>query len=276
MKDWARRIRRRLGPRSPETRNSVELPPVSLKRLEDWTLLDSDLKQWSRAALSVEARSWLYEQGSQGDLVREIVPGLFELQGFFDASWWSRLDEEIRRVCDWTAAENVLTQPPNSMHYGGFELAPLGLDTLVDQLSCDLITPLARRLYPDREWPELSDGHGFLADYGPGADRDLSLHVDDSDVTLTLCLGEEFEGSEVVFEGIRCPLHQQSIHRPEERVFVTPTPGVALVHLGAHRHRVAPLLRGTRQSLIVWARGLHTQDQRMGIGLTDCPDWCDE
>jgi predicted 2-oxoglutarate/Fe(II)-dependent dioxygenase YbiX len=46
--------------------------------------------------------------------------------------------------------------------------------------------------------------------------------------------------------------------------------------LGAHRHRVAPLLRGQRQSLILWARGLHTQEERMGVGVTECPEWCDE
>ena len=276
MKKWTDRIRDRLKSQRPvDWRASESLPRSPLLALEDWKLQDGELKEWSERGLSPAARDWLFAGGDCGDRVRELGPQIFELEGFFDPLWLSRFVQEIERIRRWVSQENVQFRPPNSMHYGGFELAPVGLGGLINQLSSELMTPLARRLYPDRDWPVLEDGHGFLAEYGPGADRDLSLHVDDSDITMTLCLGDQFEGSEVVFEGLRCPLHQQTPHSSEEVLSVMPVPGRALVHLGAHRHRVSPLLSGNRQSLILWSRGLQSQDERMGIGVTECPDWCE-
>jgi len=218
---------------------------------------------------------WLAGAENDEGLVRELAPNLFELSGFFDPDWIRRVSEELSRVQDWTSTEDVRYSPPNSMHYAGFEVAPIGWGDLMNQLSAELVTQLAHRLFPDRDWPDLVDGHGFVAQYGEAADRSLGLHVDDSDVTMTLCLGTVFEGSEIVFEGIRCPLHQQTQNTEEERVIVAPVPGNALVHLGAHRHRVSSLLSGHRQSLILWARGASTRDERLGISPADCPTWCD-
>ena len=281
MRRWIHRVRERLaqngrGPehalQEPSNPRSSSASPLTLS---DWKSQDPGLAQWSTRHLSETAKKWLAGAETDVDLVRELAPNLFELSGFFDPDWTRRLSEELSRVQNWTSTEDVRYSPPNSMHYAGFEVAPIGWGDLMNQLSEELITQLAHRLYPDREWPVLSDGHGFVAQYGEAADRSLGLHVDDSDVTMTLCLGSDFEGSEIVFEGIRCPLHQQTHNTEAERVIVAPVPGNALIHLGAHRHRVSSLLSGHRQSLILWARGASTRDERLGISLSECPDWCD-
>jgi hypothetical protein len=38
----------------------------------------------------------------------------------------------------------------------------------------------------------------------------IGFHVDDSEVTLNVCLGKQFSGGELYFRGIRCENHVNS------------------------------------------------------------------
>lgn len=38
----------------------------------------------------------------------------------------------------------------------------------------------------------------------------LGFHVDDSEVTLNVCLGKQFTGGELFFRGVRCEKHVNS------------------------------------------------------------------
>lgn len=41
------------------------------------------------------------------------------------------------------------------------------------------------------------------------------FHVDDSEVTLNVCLGKQFIGGELFFRGVRCEKHVNSDTSPE-------------------------------------------------------------
>ena len=41
------------------------------------------------------------------------------------------------------------------------------------------------------------------------------LHVDDSEVTLNICLGKQFSGGELFFRGVRCDEHVTTETLPE-------------------------------------------------------------
>jgi len=57
------------------------------------------------------------------------------------------------------------------------------------------------------------------------------FHVDDSEVTLNVCLGKEFDGGELFFRGVRCDKHVNGEARPE--VGLTPKgPGVQILNIG--------------------------------------------
>lgn len=43
----------------------------------------------------------------------------------------------------------------------------------------------------------------------------IGFHVDDSEVTLNVCLGKEFDGGELFFRGVRCDKHVNGEARPE-------------------------------------------------------------
>jgi hypothetical protein len=43
----------------------------------------------------------------------------------------------------------------------------------------------------------------------------VGFHVDDSEVTLNVCLGRQFSGGELFFRGVRCDEHVSSETQPE-------------------------------------------------------------
>jgi hypothetical protein len=62
--------------------------------------------------------------------------------------------------------------------------------------------------------------------------------------------------------------------QPEEPFDYTPTPGAALLHLGAHRHGVRPIASGSRTSMILWARGDSPHEGVAHGRAGPCPTWC--
>lgn len=161
-------------------------------------------------------------------------------------------------------------RPPNSMHEAGVILAPLGMDRLVDELIAGPVGALVAAEFAAFGGDAIDHHHSYLVDYGRGGDEDLGFHVDDSEVTLNLCLGESFSGAELVMMGLRCELHRQDAVRPGEELEVEHEPGTCVLHAGRHRHRVEPILRGRRRNLIAWLRsGAVRRDPTPG-----CPPWC--
>ena len=154
----------------------------------------------------------------------------------------------------------------------GVVLDDVGFRPLLAELLGTYLRPLTAHLMAPLGGATLDDHHGFLVDYARGKDEDLGFHVDDSEVTLNLCLGEAFEGSELYFRGVRCERHRQTGCMEEEAADLVHEPGVAVLHSGPTRHGVEPLRRGRRRNLIVWMRSstFRAAPRRHG-----CPPWCD-
>lgn len=117
----------------------------------------------------------------------------------------------------------------------------------------------------------LDTHHGFAVEYALDKDRKLDFHVDDSEVTLNVCLGVDFEGGELYFGGLRCPLHQQEPPKPEEQFLCAHEVGLGLLHLGRHRHAATPIRSGRRVNLILWCK---SSQWRQVENLLVCPPWC--
>jgi hypothetical protein len=143
---------------------------------------------------------------------------------------------------------------PNSMHEHGFTLAPLGYGPLMDDLVRRLVAPLAAQLFAPFVGAGIDEHHAYVVDYAADADEELGFHVDDSEVTLNLCLGESFSGAELVMLGLRCDAHRQTPVLPGESLEIEHEVGTAILHAGRHRHRVEPIRGGRRRNLIVWCR----------------------
>lgn len=119
-------------------------------------------------------------------------------------------------------------------------------------------------------------------------DRKLGFHVDDSEITLNLCLvsltvdvkphvavtsdqGTEFAGGELFFRGVRCGLHQQTHFAPSESFDYEHSPGVAVLHIGKHRHGAFPLTGGHRVNMILWCR---SSTYRAANSMASCFPGC--
>jgi hypothetical protein len=205
--------------------------------------------------------------------VHEVHPGLFRVQ-LFTPEAASCLRSALLGARDWHLERGQWLLPPNSMHQAGFKTEDVGLTTWVDSLVESVLSELAQRLFPQAMPAAPTGVHSFLVDYGAGVDRDLSQHVDDSQVTVNLWLGGECEGSEVRFEGTRCVRHLDLRFGPEELFAWRGRPGEALVHLGLHRHRTLPILSGERQSLIFWLQHSEVRQRWLQAKGTDCPSPC--
>ncbi|CAN6908468.1 unnamed protein product, partial [Brassica oleracea] len=84
----------------------------------------------------------------------------------------------------------------------------------------------------------------------------LHFHVDDSEVTLNVCLGKQFSGGELYFRGVRCANHMKSPEKnlPLEHYDYPHVPGQAVLHRGSHRHGAKAITNGIRANLIMWCR----------------------
>ena len=201
-------------------------------------------------------------------LVREVEPRVYSLRLLSPAACRGLLGELDRRR-EELAARGGTTRSPNSMHDYGATLSDLGLEDLARELRSVWVAPLAALLFGDVGGAQLDGEHAFLAEYERGGDEDLGFHVDDSAMTLNLCLGEDFSGSELYFEGLRCDVHRQTWATPGETFEYRHEPGVAILHAGRHRHGVLPLRRGKRRNLILWC-----QSSEAKAAAASCQPWC--
>lgn len=172
------------------------------------------------------------------------------------------------------AGGRPVSSSPNSMHEHGAMLERLEMAHVVDDLLD--ASPALRELLSTR-FAEVGGGtidghHSYMVDYGREGDGDLGFHVDDSEVTLNLCLGESFSGAELVMMGRRCDLHRQTEVMAHEELEIGHEPGTLVVHAGRHRHRVDPIRRGRRRNLIAWLRSSSYRAEPPGP--IECPSWC--
>jgi hypothetical protein len=62
--------------------------------------------------------------------------------------------------------------------------------------------------------------------------------------------------------------------RTDESCHVEHQPGVAVIHLGKHRHAATPITGGHRINLIVWARSSEFREK--DLNEYECPKWCNK
>lgn len=204
------------------------------------------------------------------ELVREVSPGVFVFD-LLPADFCVKLLEEIHHFESWCEKTGKTIHRPNSMNNYGAILDDFGFEPCLEQMVSQVMNVISSVLFP-HIGPTLDHHHGFLVEYEMGKDQELSLHVDDSDVTLNVCLGEDFSNGELLFEGVRCNHHQSTTHPlPGEQCVIEHKLGQACVHVGRHRHSAMPISRGKRCNLILWCRS--SKFRRLDT-LMDCPDWC--
>ena len=209
--------------------------------------------------------------GELAAFAREAAPGVFALP-LLTPPTCARLRADLKHRERFARSTGGALQRPNSMNRDGVMLAEVGFDALLDDLRERVASPLGRALFAHVGGGSLDHHHGFTVEYSPARDRDLSLHIDDAEVTLNVCLGDAFAGGALAVLGHRCLAHAESPTDDGEEAVVEHAVGTALVHAGTLRHLAEPVTDGSRVNLIVWCRSARFR-QANGVPAR-CGAWC--
>lgn len=204
------------------------------------------------------------------ELMKEVSPGIY-IFDFLPADFCAKILEEIAHFEKWCEMKGEKVNRPNSMNAYGAIFDDFGFEPVLEQFVAQIMNVFSAIAFP-HIGATLDHHHGFEVAYEIGKDEDLDLHVDDSEVTLNICLGKTFEAGELAFAGLRCNHHQSTTHPlPNETIQVEHKIGQACLHLGRQRHAAMPISSGERYNLILWCRS--SKFRRLDRVL-DCPDWC--
>ncbi|XP_042505990.1 2-oxoglutarate and iron-dependent oxygenase domain-containing protein CP2-like [Macadamia integrifolia] len=186
-------------------------------------------------------------------IISEPSPGVYTFE-MLQPSFCELLLSEVDNFEKWVRESKVTIMRPNTMNKYGAVLDDFGLETMLDKLMDDFIRPMSRVFFPEVGGSTLDSHHGFVVEYGKDRDVDLGFHVDDSEVTLNVCLGKQFSGGELFFRGVRCDNHVNTETQPEEILDYFHVPGKAVLHRGRHRHGARATTVGHRINLLLWCR----------------------
>jgi len=181
-------------------------------------------------------------------LLKEEAPRIYSFN-LFSPELCQKLIEE----CEHYEKSGLPVTRPNSMNNYGLILNEIGFHGLMTELMNKCVAPFAKFLFKDFGGDSLDSHHAFVVRYKIGEDLDLSTHVDDSEVTLNVCLGKEFGGGTLFFEGIEYPNAKQE-DRTTQKFEYTHSLGRAVLHTGKHTHGANALTSGERINLILWCR----------------------
>ncbi|XP_062117007.1 2-oxoglutarate and iron-dependent oxygenase domain-containing protein CP2 [Humulus lupulus] len=206
-------------------------------------------------------------------IMSEPSPGVFTFE-MLQPGFCELLLSEVENFEKWVTDVKFRIMRPNTMNKYGAVLDDFGLETMLDKLMESFIRPISKVFFPEVGGATLDSHHGFVVEYGKDRDVDLGFHVDDSEVTLNVCLGKQFSGGELYFRGTRCDKHVNTGSQPEEIFDYSHVPGQAVLHRGRHRHGARATTSGHRINLLLWCRS--SVFREMKKYQKDFSNWCGE
>lgn len=178
-------------------------------------------------------------------LLREEAPQVYSFNAFSE-SFLFLLNEELKHFYEMAEKHKIQVRRPNSMNNYGVILNEIGLRETITSLQQAFLWPLAKLLFPVQGY-QFDDHHSFIVRYNADEDLGLDMHMDDSDVTFNVCLGEIFTGATLTFCGnFGSRNHRKSVANYTHEI------GRAVMHLGLRRHGADDIESGTRVNMIVW------------------------
>ncbi|KAL4586653.1 hypothetical protein LXL04_011295 [Taraxacum kok-saghyz] len=186
-------------------------------------------------------------------IMSEPAPGVYTFD-MLQPRFCEMLLSEVENFEKWVHETKFRIMRPNTMNKFGAVLDDFGMESMLEKLMEDFIRHISKIFYLDVGGYSLDSHHGFVVEYGMDRDVELGFHVDDSEVTLNVCLGKQFTGGELFFRGVRCEKHVNTETYPGEIYDHAHLPGRAIIHRGRHRHGARATTSGHRINLLLWCR----------------------
>ncbi|KAG8184682.1 hypothetical protein JTE90_013075 [Oedothorax gibbosus] len=164
----------------------------------------------------------------------------------------------ILKELDHYAESDLPKGKPNSMNKYGVLIDEIGFqENFSNVLRTKYLDPLSALLFPEWRGERLDSHKIFSVSYKMGQDLDLDYHYDNSEVTLNICLGKSFKGSELYFGDTKAvPIFDSSC------VMVPHKVGYGIFHRGQQLHGALPLISGERHNLIIWLRSSSVRNKK--------------
>ncbi|XP_065881519.1 2-oxoglutarate and iron-dependent oxygenase domain-containing protein CP2-like [Euphorbia lathyris] len=206
-------------------------------------------------------------------IVVEPTPGVFLFE-MLQPNFCEMLMAEVENFERWVHETKFRIMRPNTMNKYGVVLDDFGLERMLNKLMDEYIRPMSKVFFAEVGGLTLDSHHGFVVEYGADRDIDLGFHVDDSEVTLNVCLSKEFSGGALFLRGVRCDKHVNTETRAEEILDYSHVQGHAILHHGRHRHGARATISGHRVNLIMWCRSSVFRELKKY--QKDFSSWCGE
>jgi len=212
-----------------ETKRSEEK-----KRLETWKPIHPKISTFQEDYLDEGLRKFLgsLSSSSSSNVDSFVKTETKDVYSFpvLNNTICKKLVEEIENFLDITKNSGIALRVSN-----------LGLENMVKTMITDQIAPVIGLLFPQlKQMPYQI--YPKLMTYDLGKNEDWPIHTDGDIATLNICLGKDFEGTDLrLYDKVDDNKYVDYKHQT----------GRMVIHLGDNRHAVTPLKSGQRYSLIV-------------------------
>jgi len=198
-----------------------------------WTPIHPEIYKFEADFLDSEFKNLLKSIHSSEkpnlQMVKQECEGVFSVQ-LLTKTFCAKLVDEIEAFIKKTKDSAV-----------ALRVSQFGFDGAVTTMINQFVAPLIKVLFPQLKNTPF-EVYPKLMTYSMGNNEDWPAHTDGDIATLNICLGTEFEGSDLrLFDSEKTTKYVDYKHQL----------GRMIVHLGDNKHEVLPLKSGTRYSLIV-------------------------
>ena len=185
-------------------------------------------------------------------------------------------DNTVTLVKEHISNKSKFLNLTNSMHFSAVSTHELGIKKFIDTFAKNILEDVVKSLFSNSTRINFDSIHSYIVRYGAEYDRELGLHVDDSLVTMNLCLNDGFSGSDLIFKGTRCPIHVDTEKMNDTEICIKHKKGFMVLHGGKNRHYVTPIESGERYNLIAWCQNNNERTQWFdALNNNHCLDYCD-
>ncbi|XP_027772012.1 uncharacterized PKHD-type hydroxylase At1g22950-like isoform X3 [Solanum pennellii] len=176
------------------------------------------------------------------NIISEPSPGILTFE-IFQPEYCEMLVAEVNHFQTWIQQTDIRTEHRNNMNNMTY-LDDLGMEYMLQNLMDRFISPISK-----------------------------AVQVDDAELTLNVCLGQQFLGGELCFQGVYCEKHVDTPTRPEDNFEYSHILGHAILYQGRNRHVSKVTTAGKRYNLVLGCKSAGFRQVCKQLGDFS---WCSE
>uniref|UniRef100_A0A3Q7GA81 Uncharacterized protein n=1 Tax=Solanum lycopersicum TaxID=4081 RepID=A0A3Q7GA81_SOLLC len=219
------------------------------------------------------------------NIISEPSPGILTFE-IFQPEYCEMLVAEVSEFQTWIQKTDIRTEHRNNMNNMTY-LDDLGMEYMLQNLMDRFISPISKARYYAVFFTQV--GGSTLNEHECVVEcHTEAVQVDDTELTLNVCLGQQFLGGELCFQGVYCEKHVDTPTRPEviklldrflndffqqDNFEYSHILGHAILYQGRNRHVSKVTTAGKRYNLVL---GLHSAGFRLVCKQLGDFSWCSE